>query len=159
LRCENGGGYTSPFAGKVILKLDHPIKFGPITVNDQAGAGAGAIGTPSQLHPEPTAMQHSEIFGYERPLMHSGSVCLGSFEAFSSLTPTRHHQAIYLPHAKIHRTLNDRFALETVIDCASKKVGSYRPEVLREHDDFKQFYPDPPTRMRHRPAEVKNRRL
>ncbi|HEY5128760.1 MAG TPA: DUF2235 domain-containing protein, partial [Bradyrhizobium sp.] len=46
--------------------------------------------------------------------------------------------------AKIHPTVKERFALETIIDCAGDKVGNYRPEALREHNDFKQFYPDPP---------------
>ena len=43
-----------------------------------------------------------------------------------------------LHDANVHDTVTERFALEEVIDCA--KVGKYRPEALREHDKFKQFY-------------------
>src|SRR4029078_12431474 len=49
-----------------------------------------------------------------------------------------------LPQARIHPTVKKRFALATIVDCASDKVGSYRPEALREHNDYKQFYPDSP---------------
>src|SRR6185369_16033288 len=49
-----------------------------------------------------------------------------------------------LPQARIHPTVKERFALETIVDCASDKVGGYRPEALREHNDFKQFYSDSP---------------
>ena len=44
-------------------KLDHPIKFGPVTVNGEAVAGTGATGTPLHLYPDATSMQHSEIAG------------------------------------------------------------------------------------------------
>jgi hypothetical protein len=40
--------------------------------------------------------------------------------------------------------VKERFALETIIDCAGQKVDNYRPEALRQHDDFKQFYPASP---------------
>jgi hypothetical protein len=35
--------------------------------------------------------------------------------------------------------VKERFSLKEVVDCA--KVGEYRPEALRKHDEFKQFYP------------------
>jgi hypothetical protein len=44
-----------------------------------------------------------------------------------------------LHDANVHDTVAERFALAEVIDCA--KVGKYRPEALREHDKFKQFFP------------------
>jgi hypothetical protein len=126
------------------LKLDHPVKFGPITVNGEAVAGTGAIGTPLHLYPDATSMQHSEISGMRDTL-----------DAFRERLPyvlrwllaNANYEIIkrsILPAAKIHPTVKERFALETVIDCASDKVGNYRPEALREHDEFKQFYPDPP---------------
>jgi uncharacterized protein (DUF2235 family) len=127
-----------------ILKLDHPIKFGPVTVNGVAMAGAGTVGTPLHLYSDATSMQHSEIAGMR-----------DTVDAFRErlprilrgLLPNANYEIIkrsILPRAKIHPTVKERFALETVIDCAGDKVGNYRPEALREHDDFKHFYPDPP---------------
>jgi hypothetical protein len=127
-----------------ILKLDYPIKFGPVTVIDQAVAGTGTTGTPLQLYPDATNMQHSEIAGTrdaidafrERlPRILRGLLANANYEII---------KRSILPQAKIHPTVKERFSLETIIDCASDKVGEYRPEALREHNDFKQFYPESP---------------
>lgn len=127
-----------------VLKLDNPIKFGPITVNDEAVAGTGTAGTPLHLYPDATSMQHSEIAGTQ-----------DTVDAFRErlprilrgLVPNANYDVItrsILPQATIHPSVKERFALEVIIDCASDKVGNYRPEALRKHNDFKQFYPDPP---------------
>jgi hypothetical protein len=47
-----------------------------------------------------------------------------------------------LHDANVHDTVTERFALEEVINCA--KAGKYRPEALRGHDKYKQFYPTLP---------------
>jgi uncharacterized protein (DUF2235 family) len=127
-----------------ILQLDHPIKFGPISVNGEAVAGTGSTGTPLHLYPDATSVQHSEIAGTrdaidafrERlPRILRGLLANANYEII---------KRSILPQAKIHPTVRQRFALETVIDCAGEDVGKYRPEALRGHKDFKQFYPDPP---------------
>jgi hypothetical protein len=127
-----------------LLKLYHPIKFGPLTVNGEAVAGTGTTGTPLHLYPDATSMQHSEIAGTrdtidafrERlPRILRGLLDNANYEI---------SKRSILPQAKIHPTVKERFALETIIDCAGDKVGNYRPEALREHNDFKQFYPDLP---------------
>jgi uncharacterized protein (DUF2235 family) len=127
-----------------VLQLGHPIKFGPITVNGEALAGTGVTGTPLHLYPDATSVQHSEIAGTrdaidafrERlPRILRGLLANANYEII---------KRSILPKAKIHPTVKERFALETVVDCASDKVGNYRPEALRDHDDFKQFYPHPP---------------
>jgi len=127
-----------------VLELSHPIKFGPVTVNGRLLPCTAAAGTPLNLYPDATAMQHSEISGTrdeidalrERlPLI------------FRSLLANANYEIIkrnILDTARIHPSVKDRFALETVIDCASDGIGPYRPEALRKHPDFKQFYPDPP---------------
>jgi uncharacterized protein (DUF2235 family) len=127
-----------------ILKLEHPIKLGPVTVNNEAMAGTGATGTPLHLYPDGTSMQHSEIAGTrdtidafrERlPRVLRGLLANANYEIIKRSV---------LPQAKIHPTVKQRFALEAIVDCASDKVGNYRPEALREHNDFKQFYPGSP---------------
>ncbi len=40
--------------------------------------------------------------------------------------------------APVHETVPMRFALAAVTQCS--KVGAYRPEALRSHDEFKKFY-------------------
>jgi hypothetical protein len=127
-----------------ILKLDYPIKFGPATVNGEAVTGAGTTNTPLHLYPDATSMQHSEIAGtrdtidaFRERLPHilRGLLANANYEII---------KRSILPQARIHPMVKERFALETIIDCASDKVGGYRPEALREHNDFEQFYPDSP---------------
>ncbi|MEH2480490.1 uncharacterized protein (DUF2235 family) [Nitrobacteraceae bacterium AZCC 2146] len=127
-----------------MLKLDQPVKFGPVTVNGEAVAGSGAIGTPLHLYPDATSMQHSEISGMRDtidafrehlPYVLRWLLANANYEIIKRSIPTK---------ANIHLSVKERFARETVVDCASHKVGNYRPEALRKHDDFRQFYPDPP---------------
>jgi uncharacterized protein (DUF2235 family) len=127
-----------------ILRLVHPIKFGPVTVNDVPLTGAGPTGIPLHLYPDATSMQHSEIAGTRDAI---DTLREGMPRILRWLLANANYQIIkrsILPQATIHPTVNERFALEAIIDCASEKVGNYRPEALREHDDFKQFYPAPP---------------
>jgi T6SS, Phospholipase effector Tle1-like, catalytic domain len=127
-----------------VLKLDHPIRLGPVTVNGEGMLGTGYTGTPLHLYPDATSMQHSEIAGTrdaidafrERlPRIFRGLLANANYDIIK--------RAI-LPQAKIHPTVMERFSLKSVVDCASDKVGNYRPEALRDHNDFKDFYPHPP---------------
>lgn len=126
-----------------IFELDHPIKFGPVTVNGQAMRGMDTTGTSLHLYPDATSMQHSEIAGTrdaidafrERlPRVLRGLLANANYEVI---------KRSILPHAKVHPAVKDRFAQETIIDCASEKIGNYRPEALRDHDEFKHFYLHP----------------
>lgn len=131
-----------------ILQLAHPIKFGPVTVNGEAVAGMDTTGTPLHLYPDATSVQHCEIAG-TRDTIDAFRERLPRI--FRGLLANANYEIIkrsILPQAKIHPTVKERFALESIIDCAGDNVGKYRPEALREHNDFKQFYPDPP------PADV-----
>jgi hypothetical protein len=96
------------------------------------------------LYPDATSMQHSEIAGTrdaidafrERlPRILRGLLANANYEII---------KRSILPKAKVHSTVKMRFALEAIIDCASDKLGNYRPEALREHNEFKQFYPNSP---------------
>ena len=62
-RCSRLSDISLQWMLEEILKLDHPVKFGPVTVNGEAVAGTGTTGTPLHLYPDATSMQHSEIAG------------------------------------------------------------------------------------------------
>jgi uncharacterized protein (DUF2235 family) len=127
-----------------ILQLDHPIKLGPVTVHDKVVAGTGTTGTPLHLYPDATSMQHSEIAGTRDAIDTFRERLPGILRGLLANANYEIIKRAILPTAKVHATVKERFALETIIDCANDKVGSYRPEALRQHNDFKQFYPDPP---------------
>jgi hypothetical protein len=127
-----------------VLKLEYPIKFGPVTVHGQKIAGTGAAGTPLHLYPDVTSMQHSEIAGTRDAI---DSFREGMPWIFRWMLANANYEIIKraIPDiANIHPTVAQRFVLEAVVDCANDTVGNYRPEALREHNDFKQFYPEPP---------------
>jgi uncharacterized protein (DUF2235 family) len=124
-----------------ILELENPIKFGPVIVNGKQMDRAGTSGTPLFLYPDVTAMQHSEIAGTR-----------DTVDALRERLPTplrwmfanANYEVItrsILPSAKIHPSVMDRFKLDFVIDPASATIGKYRPEALRKHDEFKDYYP------------------
>lgn len=127
-----------------VLKLEYPIKFGPVTIHGQTIAGTGTAGTPLHLYPDVTSMQHSEIAGTQDAI---DSFREGLPWVFRWMLANANYEIIKraIPNvAKVHPTVVERFALETVVDCANDTIGNYRPEALREHNDFKQFYLGPP---------------
>ena len=127
-----------------ILTLAHPIEFGPVTVNAVAVAGTGTTGTPLHLYPDATSIEHSEIAGTRDALDAFRELLTRILRGLLANANYEIIKRSIRPDAKIHPTVKERFTLETIIDCATDKVGKYRPEALREHNDFKQFYPDPP---------------
>ncbi len=127
-----------------VLKLEYPIKFGPVTINGQVMPKTGTAGTPLHLYPDATSMQHSEIAGTRDaidlfreglPWILRWMLAHANYDIIK-----RAIQSV----ATIDPTVNDRFALEAIVDCANEKVGAYRPEALREHQNFTRYYPDPP---------------
>jgi hypothetical protein len=96
------------------------------------------------LYPDATSMQHSEIAGTRDAIDTFRERLPGIFRGLLANANYEIIKRAILPTAKVHPTVKERFALETIIDCAGDKVGNYRPEALRQHNDFKQFYPDPP---------------
>lgn len=123
-------------------KVTFPLKLGPVTAHGKQIAGTGNEGTPLHLYPAADGVQHCEIAGMRDTLdaiAEKWPRCLRSFIA------TENYETItraVLHNASVHDTVTERFALEDVIDCA--KIGKYRPEALRGHDKFKQFYPTLP---------------
>lgn len=126
------------------LKLEHPIRFGPISVHGRLMEGTATSGTPLNLFPDGKSMQHSEISGTrdaidsfrERlPRILRGLLANANYDIIKRNVPDG---------ANVHPTVTERFAMKEVIDCASDVLGPYRPEALRTHDNFKQHYPKPP---------------
>lgn len=123
-----------------ILQLDHPIIFGPITVNGVPMAGTGTSGTPLHLYPDGGSVQHSEIAGTrdaidalrERlPRIFRGLLASANYAVITRAVRT---------NARVHPSVMERFALVDVIDCAGGEPCKYRPEALRGHDEYKDFY-------------------
>jgi uncharacterized protein (DUF2235 family) len=120
-------------------KLAFPLKLGPVTVNGKQIAATSNEGTPLHLYPAANGVQHCEIAGMRDTLDALAEKwpwwLRGIFATENYETITR----AVLPDANVHDTVIERFSLDEVIDCA--KVGKYRPEALRKHNKFKDFYP------------------
>ena len=129
-----------------ILKLDHPIKFGPVTINGEH-KGSRALAPRAHLCISTLTLRAcstARLRGRETPSMHSVKSCPRGLRWILAHANYQIIKRAVLPNAVVHSSVMERFKLETVIDCAQDRVTLYRPEALRNHNDFKTFYPDPP---------------
>ena len=104
--------------------------------------GTGDAGTPLNLYPRADGVQHCELAGMR-----------DTIDGYVDLLPhwMRHlrgwfgrldwpEQKRTIPHdAVVHESVRERFKLGSVVQCAGH--GTYRPESLRQHDEFKALYP------------------
>jgi uncharacterized protein (DUF2235 family) len=123
-------------------KLAFPLILGPVTVHSKRILATGSEGTPLHLFPAANGVQHCEIAGMRDTLDALAEKWPRFLGGFIKEENYEKIKRVVLHDANVHDTVTERFALEEVIDCA--KVGKYRPEALREHDKFKQFYPSLP---------------
>jgi uncharacterized protein (DUF2235 family) len=121
--------------------VPHGIKFGPVFVNDAKMPAAGDAGTPLHVYPRADAVQHSEIAGMR-----------DTIDGYLELVPVwmRHvrgwltrlnwpEQMRAVPHdARVHDSVRQRFDFSNVVQSAG--AGPYRPDALRQHDDFRRYY-------------------
>jgi hypothetical protein len=139
------GNYTARSGEPVVERSRIPRQKGQLRRVSGPDVRHPAVAlTPLHLYPDATSMQHSEIAG-ARDTIDAFRERLPSL--FRRLLANTNYEIIKRsipPTARVHPAVKERFAVKSIIDCASDNVGDYRPEALREHHEFKQFYPDPP---------------
>jgi uncharacterized protein (DUF2235 family) len=122
------------------VEIPDGLKIGPVTSNGIKLPGTGNAGTPLHLYPSAAGVQHCEIAGmsdvigvYSRKLP---GFLRGWLAGLNYKTKIRK----VLPDARLHSTVMERFKMPEAPQGA--KVGPYRPEALKNHNDCKQYYPD-----------------
>jgi uncharacterized protein (DUF2235 family) len=122
--------------------IPNGIKFGPVFVHDTKMPGTGDAGTPLNLYPRADGVQHCELAGMRDTIdgyvdmlprwMKWTRGWLGRLDWPEAMRK--------IPNdAKVHDSVKERFGLESVVQCAGH--GAYRPESMRQHDEFKALYP------------------
>jgi hypothetical protein len=116
------------------------LETGPIFVHGEKMPNTGNACPGLNTYPAADGLQHCEIAGM-RDTLDSYAAKLpkwGWLQRYigSMNWPTKIRDIAH--DAPMHPTVRKRFDLPEVAQCAN--AGSYRPEALRSHDDFKQLY-------------------
>jgi uncharacterized protein (DUF2235 family) len=122
------------------IQVPEGLKTGPIYIDGVKMLESGDTGPALNIYPRADGVQHCEIAGMRDTL-----------DGYATSFPKWRWLQRYIAkmnwqvetreirhNAPVHPSVNTRFALPEVIQCA--KVGAYRPEALRFHDNFKNFY-------------------
>lgn len=115
--------------------LPHPLRLGPVYINGKAQDGNPAFGIPLHIRPAAGGLQHCEITGMEDTLVARVPWWL---RRLLRLKGWKVDARNIHPEAVLHPTVVERFALETVPQCAGR--GPYRPETLRGHKLVAHYY-------------------
>jgi uncharacterized protein (DUF2235 family) len=116
------------------------LKTGPIFVNDKKIANTSDTGPALHIFPSADGVQHCEIVGMRDTLdTYSGKLpqwgwlqrYIGGLNWEMKIRDIAHD-------APVHPTVETRAELSEVTQCAAS--GPYRPEALRNHDDFRHLY-------------------
>jgi uncharacterized protein (DUF2235 family) len=121
--------------------IPHPLKLGPVFVNDKKLPGTGDSGTPLNIYPRAVGVQHCElaamrdtIEGYADRIPSWLGLLKGQLGHLNWPEEMRS-----IGHdAPVHSSVRERFKLGEVVQCPG--YGPYRPEALRHHDEFKTYY-------------------
>ena len=114
------------------------LKIGPVIVNGIKMRGTGDVGEPLSLFPSCDGVQHCEITGMQDTIDRRTPCFLRWLTSYLNWKVKVRE---IKPDALVHDTVKQRFALPSVVQCASS--GSYRPPALANHQEFKAFYPHP----------------
>jgi len=116
------------------------LKSGPIFVGGKKMANTGDTGPALHIFPSADGVQHCEIAGmrdtldtYAAKLPQWGWLqrYIGGLNWEMKIRDIAHD-------APVHPTVKTRAELSEVTQCAA--IGPYRPEALRNHDDFRHLY-------------------
>lgn len=124
-----------------VLALEHPLKFGPITVRDVAMQGSGTVGTPLHLYPAANGLQHCEIAGMRDTLDERAARLPSLLRRLVAGQNWAVKVRDVRKDARLHPTVLERFELGAVPQCAGG-IAPYRPTALENHDNCKPFSPN-----------------
>jgi hypothetical protein len=124
--------------------IPHPLKFGPAFVSGTKVPGTGDNGTALNLYPRPDGVQHCELAGMHDTIDGYADRIpgwLGFLKGQLTRLNWPEEMRPITHDAPVHPSVRERFKLVSVVQCAGH--GPYRPEALRQHDEFKTYYPPP----------------
>jgi uncharacterized protein (DUF2235 family) len=149
-----GGSYPEPesrlsdialewMCGEAIA-VPNGLLTGPIFVNGKKMPNTGELGQALNLFPGADGVQHCEVAGMRDALDDQASG-LPKWSWLQKLVADQNWETKIRdvqPEARVHPTVQTRFELPKIIQCASRS-GPYRPVALTQHVDFKGYYLNP----------------
>ncbi|MGM4922582.1 DUF2235 domain-containing protein [Tardiphaga sp. 804_B3_N1_9] len=118
---------------------------GPIFVTGEKMPNTGDVGPALHVFPAADGPQHCEVAGM-RDVLDGYASKLPKWRWLQQVLARQNWETKIRtidPGAKVHPTVQQRFDLPLVVQCA--KVGPYRPDALEDHEQFHQYYPPHPT--------------
>ncbi|MBB4383253.1 hypothetical protein [Bradyrhizobium sp. SBR1B] len=103
--------------------------------------GSADAGQALNIYPDAGGVQHCEVAGM-RDTIESLADALPNWSWLRSLLGRQNWQTKIRDvgtESKVHPTVEQRFVLSTVVQCAAG-VAPYRPAALAQHVDFKRYY-------------------
>lgn len=148
-----GGSYPEPesrlsdialeWMCREAISVPDGLLTGPIFANGKKMQGTGDVGQALHIYPEADGVQHCEVASM-RDALDGFANTLPKWSWLRKLVGNRNWQIKIRdinPAAKVHPTVQQRFDLPTVVQCAAG-AGPYRPAGLTNHNDFKRYYLD-----------------
>jgi uncharacterized protein (DUF2235 family) len=119
--------------------IPNGLKLGPVFVDGAKLPGTGDNGTPLNLFPRADGVQHSEIAGMHDTIDQLSESFPGFMHGLFSRLDWPAEMRKIDPEAPVHPSVRERFKLDKAVQCATG-FGPYRPEPLRNHNEFKSYY-------------------
>lgn len=123
------------------MRVPDGLKTGPIFVNGVKMERTGDVGAALNIFPAANGIQHCEIAGM-RDTVDAFAAKLPKWRWLQGQISKKNWEVQVRridPEAPVHPTVHARFELESVPQCAGG-VLPYRPEALRHHHEFTQYY-------------------
>jgi uncharacterized protein (DUF2235 family) len=117
------------------------LKTGQIFVDGEKLPNTGNAGPALNIFPAADGVQHCEV-ARMRDTLDAYAAKLPKWRWLQRFVASQNWETkvrVIDPEALVDPTVTTRARLSSVVQCAS--VGPYRPEALRNHNDFKQLYP------------------
>ena len=148
-----GGSYPEPesrlsdialeWMCREAISVPDGLLTGPIFVDSEKLQGSGNIGQALYIYPDAGGLQHCEVAGM-RDTLDAFADKLPRWRWLRNRIGSRNWE-IKLRDidaaAKVHPTVQLRFDMDAVIQCAAG-TGAYRPAALAHHHDFARYYPE-----------------
>lgn len=148
-----GGSYPEPesrlsdialeWMCREAISVPDGLLTGPIFVDGEKLQGSGNIGQALYIYPDAAGLQHCEVAGM-RDTLDAFADKLPRWRWLRNRIGSRNWE-IKLRDigaaAKVHPTVQLRFDMAAVIQCAAG-TGAYRPAALAHHHDFARYYPE-----------------
>jgi len=119
------------------VEIPDGLKIGPVFSNGVKLPGTGNSGTPLHLYPSAAGVQHCEIAGMADVIEEYSRNLPRWLQKWTAGLNYKTKVRKILKDARLHPTVIERLQMTEVVRC--DKVGLYRPEALKNHDNCKQI--------------------